>query len=316
MSNTTIASLADIANRLNDRVRNDIDPRLFLIANFKAPIDTPPSYSGKYYQYIQTLYRFAIDSSKIISAAYTDYLPKHIKQNNPRFEELNKSSATTALGLINLLRTYVDHNVVEETGWFDELKENNYNSWLSAVLGKDAPQDETDYEQLCTDLERRADRLVAALEAFVRYVGGLPAADKQRTVNRWIKDTVDWYASGTMRRDWYLGQMAKIYDAESVGYYDATRLNPRNARYILENWLREYYDRQPSCPQELQNALQQENGGGRRVNCATDCFFKYGYKRRLEETLRTHPSLSLLPQELMQQDIVDRLSDALAELLL
>ncbi len=314
MSNTYISSLAEAAERLNERVKKEIDPRLFLTANFKMPIDTPPSFSGKYYQYVQTLYRFAIDSSKIISSAY-NYLPSHIRRNNYRFEELNKPSSASALGLINLLRTCVDHNVADENGWFDQAQEDSYHQWLSATLGKSAPQDEEDYARLCTELDRLADRLVTARDAFISYIAGLPAAKKQQETDRWIRDTLDWYASGTMRRDWYLGQMAKLYEAEAEGSYNATGLGARNARYILENWLREYYDLQPACPQELQNALHQENYSGKRNNCATDCFFKYGFKRRLEETFNRHTSLSLLPQDLMQQDIADRLSDALVELL-
>lgn len=315
MSTGTIATFSAIATRLNDRVRTEIDGRLFLIANFKAPLDTPPSFSGKYYQYVQTLYRFAIDCGCIISDAYRGYLPRSIIQNNPRLEDLNKSSSTSALGLINLLRAYIDHNVAQENGWFCELQEDNYCHWVSNITGKDEPKNEDDYARLCSELERQANHLVDALDAFIGHIAGLPASERQKAVNKWETDILDWYTSGTMRRDWYLGQMANIYTAEAAGCFGVDRLGPRNARYILENWLREYYDR-PDCPGELENALEQEMlGHRRRSNCATDYFFKYGYKQRLKATLDAHPSLNMLPQDLMQQDITDRLSDALDQLL-
>lgn len=299
----------EVVKQLNDRVRDEIDERLFLTMNFKLPLDKPLSASGKYQQYVQILYRFAIDASCVITRAY-NYVRQYLSApEQAKLGHLRNGDVSTPIGCAQLVRTILDHNVSDQNGLFEQEQERVYRQWVADALddGKDMPETEEDYDRLCVVLEAMAELLVDALNEFITAITKLSPQDKQSIVNRWIEDTLKWYAKGDTRRDIYLGQMALLYEADA-GAQSLRRggiLDKYTARTAMENWLRSYYLAQPDCPAELANKIR--TTAPNRDKCATLAYFGAGYERRLRETLDNHFALSLLPQDLMQQDIADRL---------
>lgn len=300
----------DVAQRLNERVRDEIDARLFLTANFNLPKDVPPSASGKYYQYVQTLYRFAIDTGCAVGCAYSYLKPYLSNEEMAGFDDLRNDDVRTPIGCASLVRTCLDHNVSEYNGLFEQEEERAYKQWLASALddGKETPETEDDYDRLCVVLETMADLLVDALDRFITEVTKLSAQQKQEIVERWINDTLRWYTKSGMRYDIYLGQMALLYEADEITRTFRRRdggLNKYSARTAMEIWLRNFYFAQPDCPTALLDKMN--NTSPIKEKCATKAFFGAGYEQRLRQTLDAYEGLGLLPQDLMQQDIADRL---------
>lgn len=311
----------DVANGLNARVQEEIDPRLFLTANFKLPADVPPSPDGKYYQYVQTLYRFAIDTSAIIRRAYGSFVinnripedkrPKSqcLSNADGRFDDLRSDDIERPLGCIQVVRACIDHNVSEDNGAFEKDEEDNYKKWLIGALddGKEKPEDRDDYDRLCVVLELMADRLVDALSGLITAIAALDPAEKQEVVKYWIDATLEWYGNSQTRHDFYLGQMAQFYEADAIARRRSGGLDKRRLRTSLEIWLRNYFEQQSACPQDLRDRITSTSP--EKDKCATKAFFGNGYTARLKETLEAYTGLSMLPQDLMQQDIADRLEE-------
>ena len=219
---------ADAAQRLNKKVQQLIDPRLFLCCNYEPTLNFTISAEGQYLIAIQDLYKFALDSSCIIKN-YNKFL--YTEQEQVRFRELRN-----ILDCIDMLRSVTDHNQSELNGWLAKKRLDNYSIWIQDCLCKDEPETQEDFSHLHKHLCKMAEKLLAYLDQFIEYLGHLP--DSTELVSKWIDSTLQWYCNNT-KTEIYKGQLMNAYiaNANANGKNYAQLYRSHILYWKINNWV-------------------------------------------------------------------------------
>lgn len=319
---SSILTSAEPAEALNRRIREKIDPALFLTCNY-APTPGPAlHWDARFYLGVQNLYKFAVDSTCVIPALYY-FAPEAEKWRFSRFREL--------VGVVRMLRAVLDHNNSQANGFFEQNQLEDYRAWQQRELGKLQAETDQDFEQLYGALERLGEKLITQLTLFVDLVA--EAGDRAALVDHWKREILNWYCK---KQDIYLGQLADAYLANAAAAgANMSRINVYNIRPKLDHWIenalfadldekirscefiiracpsaagqaqakKEAYCREGDARrEEIRRAFARRPGNGRSE--AADCrdyFFLHLYPQ-LQATLE-NCGCGMLPQELLQQDI-------------
>lgn len=219
---------ANVAQCLNQKVQQLIDPRLFLCCNYEPTFSCAISEEGQYFTAIQDLYKFALDSSCVIKC-YNKFLRS--KEEEVQFKELRG-----ILHCINLLRSVIDHNQSELNGRFAKQRLEDYSIWLQNCLGKDVAELPEDFLTLHQQLHKMAKQLLAYIDQFIEHLGHLP--DKSDITDQWINYTLQWYCSNT-KTEIYKGQLMDTYiantNANGKSYQDLYR--PQVLHRKISSWI-------------------------------------------------------------------------------
>ncbi len=308
------------ADWLNQLVRKEIDSRLFLTCNF-SPTEVPAlGNSAKFYLGIQDLYKFAVDTSFVISNL-KKYLPS---DTEPSFIK----NFQTQINDIKDLRSVIDHSQSDCNGFFAREYLRHYNNIIHMALNKpkskDAtvvkaklrPETESDFELLYASLKNRADRLLEDLESFIDRVAA--SNEREEIIARWIAATIEWYSK---KRIIYLGQLGDVYQARmaaaqkngtSGGYQLCRKLNYwieqalfadidkriEACKFIINRFPEKAKMAEDKLAEHRQVRLERETQIGEN---GRDYFFR-NLNQQLEETMNGY-SGGLLPQELLLADI-------------
>ena len=233
--NTPVIS-ADAAQKLNQKVQEEIDPRLFLCCNYHPTASYAIGEDGKYMTSIQDLYKFAIDSNCIIKV-YKRFLPwdslsEEERDTFKRFDAVLKQ--------VDLLRAVTDHNNSPQNGYMEKERAERYGEWLYEVLGKPTPETQADFAQLNQQLADMAADLLQGLHYFVACAAR--QHNRNEIVADWIDRTLRWYCSPT-KQEIYKGQIMDAYIANTRAYgrdypelYQIRRLTPK-----IQAWVRDAF---------------------------------------------------------------------------
>lgn len=306
------------AEDLNRMVREKIDRRLFLTCNY-APTEAAALHAdARFYLWIQDLYKFAVDASCIIGNLYY-FVPADRKNLFARFRD--------QINDIRTLRAVIAHNNSKDAGFFTQQQLDAYKDLLCGALGKVQPETEEDFTLLCGWLEKRADRLLADLEEFVRVVAA--SCEREEIARRWETAILDWYSK---KQDIYLGWLADVYLANTVAAGGMNRTHFYNIRKKLDSWIEnalfadldrmmqscDYIIKEYPASAERARAKKEEHRRARdrrrenmgNLSCR-DYFFR-NLPRQLQETLEDYTG-GILPQELLKEDIRRRFSGVEAQ---
>lgn len=318
------------ADQLNHLVRKEIDSRLFLTCNY-TPTEVPAlGSSAKFYLGIQDLYKFAVDTSCVISNL-DKYLPSDTEQSFIR-------DFRAQIDDIKNLRSVIDHSQSGCDGFFAREHLSRYDSIIHAALDKPKnkdkvvakaklrPETESDFELLYASLKERADRLLENLEFFIKRVA--TSDEREEITIRWIEAIIEWYGR---KQDIYLGQLGDVYQAKMAdaqknstlwyrqgtsgelrGYQLRGKLNRwienalfadldsmiQNCEYIIHNYPKQAKMAMEKRDKHLQARQEREAQIGEN---SRDYFFR-NLSQQLEDTMKGY-SGGLLPQELLLADI-------------
>lgn len=318
------------ADQLNHLVRKEIDSRLFLTCNY-MPTEVPAlGSSAKFYLGIQDLYKFAVDTSFVISNL-DKYLPSDTEKSFTR-------DFQARIDDIKDLRSVIDHSQSGCDGFFAREHLRRYDNIIHTALDKPKnkdktvtqaklrPETESDFELLYASLEDRADRLLADLKSFIKRVA--TSDEREKITIRWIAATIEWYGR---KQDIYLGQLGDVYQAKMVdaqksstfwyrqgsagelrGYQLRRKLNRwienalfadldskiQNCEYIIRDYPKAKTAAMDKRDKLLQTRQEREAQIGEN---SRDYFFR-NLSQQLEDTMKGY-SGGLLPQELLLADI-------------
>lgn len=219
---------AQDADKLNKKVQQLIDPRLFVCCNFEPTPCLAVSEDGKYLIGIQDLYKFFIDSSCIVKNYYR-LIPPTFKS---RFFEIEKR-----LHEIEMLRAVTDHNQSDENGWLERERLDAHQKWMLTVLGKPAAETVEDFAVLNRQLEVIAKSLLAQVDSWIVFVSQQP--DRAAIVDKWIETTLYWYSHNT-KVDFYKGQLIDVYMANAGrrGVINTSRYTRMQIYGSINRWIR------------------------------------------------------------------------------
>lgn len=318
------------ADQLNHLVRKKIDSRLFLTCNY-TPTEVPAlGSSAKFYLGIQDMYKFAVDTSFVISNL-DKYLPSDTEKSFIR-------DFRARIDDIKDLRSVIDHSQSGCDGFFAREHLRRYDNIVHAALDKPKnkdkavaksklrPETESDFELLYVSLKDRADRLLADLEFFINRVA--TSDEREEITMRWIVATIEWYGR---KQDIYLGQLGDVYQAKMAdaqknntlwykqgtagelrGYQLRGKLNRwienalfadldsmiRSCEYIIQNYPKQAKMAMEKRDKHFLARQEREAQIGKNVR---DYFFR-NLSQQLEGTMKKY-SGGLLPQELLMADI-------------
>lgn len=194
------------AQALNDRVRNEIDSRLFLCCNYVPTPVTPCHDDGFCFKAIQDLYNFAYDSSCIIKNYDRLLYPAGEPDAPPAWYQSLKETVSN----ISLLRSILSHNQHDLNGSRQSKRLSNYNHLMRQWRIFSPPNSDVDYGNLKRKLADMAKALLTGLGGFIDGVKANPR--KQDIVNEWIVRTTHWYC-GSAKQEIYLGYLESEYQS-------------------------------------------------------------------------------------------------------
>lgn len=202
---TTPIIPSSVAVRFNQTIQKNLDTRLFLFCNYEPTSLTVVSEEGQFIIAVQDMYKFAIDTSCVLSK-YASYIPSIDRPYYTRLSEI--------LELISELRTTIDHNRSINNGWLDQNTLDFCKRWLSSIINKEVIESQEDYRILNEELTRIAGELISLVDRFVNQFAN--RLDKERVVEKWINDTLSWYTR-TTKTDLYRAQLIHAYIAKAEG---------------------------------------------------------------------------------------------------
>ncbi|MCC8161946.1 MAG: hypothetical protein LIO86_01970 [Lachnospiraceae bacterium] len=222
--NKPVISAAD-AQLLNREVQKFISPQLFLCCNYEPTLFHGEHEDAKFMTAIQDLYKFAVDTSYVISH-YWRYLQKEDKY---QFRSLG-----WRLEEIKMLRAIFDHNQSEANGFQDRLQMQNFREWVNRQIQKEKPETDADYEKLNQRLTQISADLRKTLSQYIRFVGN--CSNRDNFIEQWKSDTIKWYCRNTST-DYYMSQLKDRYSAECHrgGFYNV--LSQRSLSIKVEKWM-------------------------------------------------------------------------------
>lgn len=218
--------LKQAAENLNAKVRDFIDPRLFLFCNFEANDLWVLGADALFVVSVQNLYKFAVDSSCILKN-YRDFLDPSRFSAFQRLQQL--------LDQISMLRAVIDHNQSSQDGWLEQKRLEDYDNWVREIIRKDRPTTAEDFSLLNRTLTAIAAELVQQAELFVSEVAG---SSKPALIEKWIGKTLRWYVSNT-KTEIYKGQLISAYiaNAHSAGMHSQALSQSRAVNRKVKKWL-------------------------------------------------------------------------------
>lgn len=329
---SSILISAEPAEALNRRIREKVDPALFLTCNYAPTAGPALHWDARFYLAIQNLYKFAVDSTCVIPALYY-FAPEAEKRRFSHFRDL--------VGVVKMLRAVLDHNNSQANGFFEQNQLEEYRAWQQKELGKIQAETDQDFERLYKALEQLGEQLITQLTLFVDLVAAAP--DKAAVVDHWKKEILNWYCK---KQDIYLGQLAAAYMANAAAAgANMHRISVYNIRPKLDIWIenalfadldekirscdfiirefpsaasqaqkkKEEYRRESEARrEEIQRAVSRRPGNGRST--AADCrdYFFFHLHSQLQATLEDC-GCGMLPQELLQEDIKQHFTGVEAE---
>lgn len=188
------------AIRLNERVQEKINGRLFLCCNYMPTESYAVSVDARYLTAIQDLYKFSIDTSCVIKNYYR-FVPQEERR---KLDGLQRH-----LDSIQMLRAVQSHNQSDQNGHIEQQRLKEYQNWVAGILHKASPPDsQEDFAALCQELARMADEVCRQLELFVDLAAANP--DQEKVIQDWIDQTFCWYSSNT-KRALYYGRLENEY---------------------------------------------------------------------------------------------------------
>lgn len=322
MDNVLISSKP--AELLNQKVREKIDSRLFLVCNYIPTDAVVFNWDAKFYLGIQNLYKFAIDTSCIIPSL-NSYVPITQKGSFSDFRD--------SINKVRMLRSVIDHNNNEKNGYFEQEQLEQYTTWIREVLKKNQIESEDDFKKLYQELEKLGNKIVSDLNRFIDLVSSDP--DRNRIVSEWEDNILRWYSK---KQNIYLGQLANIYLANAAAEFGSIRMIPKNGirRKLdiwIENMLFDDFDRNierfeyllKECDKKCPKAVDSieiklsvckkeredfqkkiESQSKRFMNSSRSLYREYFFMNLVEQLRETmkHYTGGMLPQELLQEDII------------
>lgn len=188
------------AVRLNERVQDKINGRLFLCCNYMPTENYVISVDARYLTAIQDLYKFSIDTSCVIKNYYRFV---------PQGDRWKLDGLQRHLDRIQMLRAVQSHNQSDQNGHIEQQRLKEYQNWVAGILHKASPPDsQEDFAALYQELARMADEVYRQLELFVDLAAASP--DQGKVIQDWINQTFHWYSNNT-RRDLYYGRLENEY---------------------------------------------------------------------------------------------------------
>lgn len=213
--NAPIISAA-VAQRLNQKVQQEINPHLFLFCNYEPTTSYAISEDGCFFIAIQDLYKFGVDSNCILSA-YRKFVPPNDLRRFNRLRDI--------LDIINMLRAVIDHNQSVQNGKIEQEHLEAYNAWVESTLHKPTPETQQDFAILKQSLVAIAKEFVQLTEAFIDCVKSNP--NVANVVKEWTDRTLYWYCNNT-KTEIYKGQLMNAYIANAK----AAGIEIRNIRTL------------------------------------------------------------------------------------
>ena len=319
---SSILVSAEPAEALNRRIREKIDPALFLTCNYAPTTGIAIHWDAKFYVGVQNLYKFAVDSTCVTPALYY-FAPEAEKWRFSHFRDL--------VGVVKMLRAVLDHNNSQVNGFFEQNQLDEYRVWQQRELGKMQAETDQDFERLYRALEQLGEKLITQLTLFVDLVA--ESADKAAVVDHWKREILNWYCK---KQDIYLGQLAVAYMANAAAAgANMNRITAYNIRPKLDRWIESalfadldekirsceyviqvcpaaarqaeekkeaYRQESEARREEIQRIFSRRQGNGRST--AADCrdYFFMKLCPQLQATME-NCGCGMLPQELLQEDI-------------
>lgn len=194
---------ATIAQQLNQKVQQDIDPHLFLFCNYEPTVSYAISEDARFLTAIQDLYKFGVDSNCILKA-YKQLIPQRDFRRFSRLRDL--------LDIICTLRAVTDHNQSAKNGKIEQTQLEVYDAWIESALHKSTPDTQQDFALLNQALDVIAKELIQLVEEFIKSVKAHP--DQAHVVKEWTDRTIHWYSNNT-RTEIYKGQLMNAYVANA-----------------------------------------------------------------------------------------------------
>lgn len=224
---------------INKRVHDNISPRLYLFCNFDEGNGHWISEDGKFLYDVLILYKVMIDANYITGHARTILASGDSKRWKSialtiQYDELQKLTDK-----INCFRTVEAHNVNERNGYFQKQTVEEYHRWVFSVINANIPSTEAHYKALNMELEKISIQCENCVTLFLDYVEQAP--DKEDIVERWINAIINKYSQ---KEDYLYGQMADMYYSLyslRTGHNVPKNVNKDQMRFILSNWLMNYY---------------------------------------------------------------------------
>ena len=324
------------ADKLNTKIQEIIDPRLIVCCNYE-PISAPTFSAGEHYrQSIYDLYRFAIDSSWFISQfCRGEYLLNSF--GFPIVHPLTQD-IESALGKVQALRNWFAHNQNVNNGMIQQERIDHYKDILRTTIGHDEVTSEQDHELLDQMVCTLARSLYDDVSAYLDHLATLPEHDRANMGEKWIDATLHWEIRNT-KTEYYLGFLKSFYlyyeshfktdpsyalkrwiKNMMVHYYQETRKeygDPiRYARGQLDDIINARGSYAVYPEKKLAQAkqewtyflllftntkdLMQNNGNATQYQAR---FFEYLLPEQLKVTMSHFRNLTLLPQDLLSQDV-------------
>lgn len=218
------------ADRLNTRVQQEIDPRLFLFCNYEPTKSYAISSDATFLTAIQDLYKFSVDSNCVISqfrsARYSDHLSSSIWN---QYESLEPT-----LDLIQSLRAVIDHNTSALNGNVEKQHLQDFKVWIQSVLHKDKPATLQDFAALTVDLQRMAGDIIAFCDQLISDAKARPETDRIQLFQKWTDKTLHWYCHNTKTMI-YKGLLIDEYISNTLAAGNGQRI-ARMDSYVFKMW--------------------------------------------------------------------------------
>lgn len=209
-----------IAEVFNTAVQEHIDSRLFLVCYYEPSPNPIFSSDMGYLAAIQDLYKFAFDSSFQIKQL--EYLYEKIFGVNELYsEDKEEYEKRGIVGLdlyvfkehihtLQMLRDIISHTQSEYNGTLQRERIREYHIWVESLIGKETPEEESDYDILLQELVRLRESLLDQLIRFIAEIATLSDSSKKSYISGWIDKTIEWYCSG-VKREIYIGHLIDYY---------------------------------------------------------------------------------------------------------
>lgn len=242
-----------------EQLARSIAPSLFWTCNFEPTVSYSVNADGMFYEGIQDLYKFAIDTNCV-------FRPLVFNSKNAIYKQLLKPNevhtARTHFETVQMLRSVMDHNQSVSNGWIASSNLNAYTQWIQVLIGKEFPEHDEDFLVLCNALKDIGNALIKDSELMLQRLKLV--GDRERLTERWTDAIIQWYCKDT-RQTYYWGQLMDSYVARAL---------PRNPRFLtsmtdnrlfgkVKSWIHAQVmherDQLDAKKTELQNSLDHPN---------------------------------------------------------
>lgn len=313
---------ADEANEINDEVKTQISPNLFIFCNYSPiPSEITNDTGGLFLLKLNNFYRLLVDSGWVIKKLA--YIYSGQEGCDLSALPFSKPDIDNIYNTLSDLRTVFCHNITLHNG--EDSIINNVRKWFSQHMESNI----VDFHDCINQIDNDAKTIIDICSVFINGVKTLSDIEREAVIDRWKSAIIEHYKK---KHDIFLNMLGKYYLVKHAqispqNYYKfkQTTIKETLLSYFTYD-IKQFRDKINNLPVKDPNKLNpviksindieqqraHDLSGTKDINLLypktkedkdnlIDLFFDKELEKVINDTLKSSRDCSLLPQHIFNE---------------